>query len=67
MRRRVAAPTALAHDDGREVQVERLAHAGLDAAIGRAAADDDGIAPEHMQQLRDAGAQNALGRRLRKT
>src|SRR4029077_19764354 len=52
----VAAPAAFAHHDRRDVAIERLAHAGLDPAIGRAAADDYDVAPQHVQQLGDAGA-----------
>ena len=40
----------------RRSMAERLAHGRLDAAIGGAAADDDGVAPEHPQQLGDARA-----------
>jgi hypothetical protein len=47
----VAAPAALAHHDTREVEVKSLANARLDAAIGGAAADDDNVAPQHVQQL----------------
>jgi len=54
MRGRVAAPATFAHHDRREVEVERLADARLDAAIGGAAADDDDVAPQHVQELGDA-------------
>src|SRR5215471_1995798 len=40
VRTRIAAPAAFAHDDRGEIQVEGLANARLDAAIGGAAADD---------------------------
>jgi hypothetical protein len=50
----VTAPAAFAHHDRREVEVEGLADARLDAAIGGAAADDDGVAPQHVQELGDA-------------
>ena len=53
---RVAAPAALADDNGLQVEVECLANAGLDAAIGRAATDDDDVAPQRVQQFRDAGS-----------
>jgi len=45
----VAAPAAFAHHDRREVEVEGLADARLDAAIGSAAADDDGVARNDMR------------------
>jgi hypothetical protein len=60
----IAAPTALAHYDRGEVEVEGLAHARLYAAIGGATADDDGVAPQHVQQFGDPrpieGARPAL-------
>ena len=40
MRGRVAAPAALAHDNGCEVEIESLADACLDTSIGGAATDD---------------------------
>src|SRR5215469_5260915 len=50
---RIAAPAAFAHYDRREVQVEGLAHTRLDAAIGSATADNDRVAPQHVQELDD--------------
>src|SRR5204862_4435178 len=52
----VAAPAAFAHHNRCDVEVEGLADARLDPAIGGAAADDDGVAPQHAQQLGDAGS-----------
>src|ERR1700674_4217272 len=61
---RVAAPAAFAYHDTCKVEVEGLADARLDAAIGGAAADDDGVTPQHVQELGDArsieGARPAL-------
>src|SRR5579872_16188 len=57
----VAAPTALTHHDGVEVEVERLAHAGLDATIGGTAANDDGVAPKHAQQFGDTSSVERAG------
>jgi hypothetical protein len=62
----VAAPAAFAHHDRCEVEVEGLADARLDAAIGAAAADEDGVAPQHVRSSATPVPQNALGRRLRK-
>src|SRR6516225_9736098 len=45
------APADFAHHDRCEVEVEDLADARLDAAIGGAAADDDGVAPQHVREL----------------
>ena len=45
------APADFAHHDRCEVEVEDLADARLDAAIGGAAADDDGVAPQHVGEL----------------
>src|SRR6516225_11929201 len=47
----IAAPAAFAHYHRRDVEVEGLTDTRLDAAIGGAAADDDRIAPQHMQEL----------------
>src|SRR6266550_2383914 len=62
--RSIAAPAAVARDDRRNIEVEGLADAGFDAAVGGAAADDDRVAPQHVQQLGDArsveGARPAL-------
>src|SRR3984885_9465783 len=62
--RRVAAPAAFARNHRRQIEVEGLPDARLDAAIGGATADDDGVAPQHMQELGDArpveGARPAL-------
>src|ERR1700738_1190583 len=61
---RVAAPAAFAYHDTRKVEVEGLADARLDAAIGGATADDDSVTPQHMQELGDTrpveGARTAL-------
>src|SRR5206468_7245784 len=54
--RGVAAPAALADDDGVEVHAEGLAHAGLDAAVGGAAADDERRPAQQPEQLGRAGA-----------
>ena len=51
MRGRIAAPAALAHHDSGEVEVERLADARLDTAIGGAAADD----AQDIAALRERG------------
>src|SRR5438067_13044169 len=48
VRGHIAAPAAFAHDDRCDVAVEGLADAGLDTAIGGAAADDDRVAPQHV-------------------
>src|SRR4051794_40526319 len=53
--RRITTPAALAHHYGCQVHVEGLADTRLYAAIGGTAADDDGVAPQHMQQFGDAG------------
>src|SRR5438067_12283706 len=45
---RIAAPAAFAYDDRCDIAVEGLADAGLDTAIGGAAADDDRVAPQHV-------------------
>ena len=47
---RIAAPAAFAHDDRRQVKVERLADARLDTAIGSATADDDRVAPQRWRR-----------------
>src|SRR5262249_5738777 len=52
----VTAPAALADHDRVEIHAEGLAHAGLDAAIGGAAADDERGATEQPEQLGRAGA-----------
>src|SRR3984893_2649076 len=61
---RIAAPAAFAPHDTGEVRGEGAADARLDAAIGGAAADDDDVPPQHVQQLGDArpveGARPAL-------
>src|SRR6185437_11320008 len=53
VRGRVAAPAAFAHDDGGKVEVECLPDTRFHAAIGGAAADQNGIPSQHPQQLRN--------------
>jgi hypothetical protein len=64
---RIAAPAAFAHDDKGEVEIEGLARTRFNAAICGATANDDHVAPQHVQELGDPGPVTALGRRLRKT
>jgi hypothetical protein len=45
------APADFAHHDRCEVELEGRADARLDAAIGGAVADDDGVAPQHAREL----------------
>ncbi len=52
----VAAPAAFTNDHRVEIHAERLAHARLDAAIRRAAADHQRRAAEKSQQLGHPGA-----------
>src|SRR6266511_4265481 len=62
--RGVAAPATLADDHGVEVHAEGLADTGLDAAIGRAAADHQRGAVEYSQQLGHPGAVECAGAAL---
>ena len=57
----VASVADFADHDGHDVHVERLADAGLDATVRAAAADDDRVTTEHVQELGDAGPVEGAG------